>query len=124
MKLLITLSLLSTIVITACDTKAVSPTPPTSTSQPSDTKVSFTQVKSIITQRCSTCHSATSTDTSFGNMPGGVAYDTDAQIQSGAQRIKARTVVSKDMPKMNKTNITQEERDLIGKWVDQGASIN
>lgn len=124
MKSLINFALLSTILLSGCDTKSVSPLPTSSATVPSDTKVSFAQVKSVISQRCSTCHSSTPTDTSFGNMPGGVVYDTDQQIQAGAQRIKARTVISKDMPKMNKTNITQEERDLIGKWVDQGASIN
>lgn len=104
---------------------------PTSSASPSGTPTSgaltvkFAQVKDIMDQRCTTCHSATSSDKSFGNMAGGVSYDTPELIKAKADRIKARTVITKDMPKgNNKTNMTQEERDLIGKWVDEGANIN
>jgi uncharacterized membrane protein len=34
-----------------------------------------------------------------------------------------RVVISKTMPQNNKTNITQEERDVIRCWIDQGASL-
>ncbi|RYX99733.1 hypothetical protein EON78_02780 [bacterium] len=103
---------------------SVPSTPTESPTNGNTTKVQFVQVKTIIEQRCATCHSATSVDNSFGNMPGGVSYDTAELIKANANRIKARAVISKDMPKFNKTNITEEERTLLGRWVDEGATIN
>lgn len=118
MKKFITLLFCSNLLISACDNKT--PSTPSASSNPStDTKITFAQVKTVVEQRCSMCHSAAK-----GSTQGGVSYDTNEQIVSGAQRIKARAVTAKDMPKTNKTNMTQEERDLIGKWVDQGASSN
>jgi uncharacterized membrane protein len=118
MKKIITLLFCSTVLISACDNKTTASTPVAS-SNPNEPKITFTQAKQVITQRCSMCHSA-----SGGSTQGGISYDTNEQIIASAQRIKARAVISKDMPKTNKTNMTQEERDLIGKWVDQGASAN
>ncbi|MFN8577370.1 MAG: hypothetical protein U0354_10975 [Candidatus Sericytochromatia bacterium] len=118
MKKIIALLFCSTFLLSACDNKT--PSTPSSSSNPNlDTKVTFIKVKDIIDQRCATCHSK-----SNGLMQGGISFDTPEQIVASAQRIKARAVISKDMPKTNKTNMTQEERDLIGKWVDQGASNN
>lgn len=128
-------TLLSAIMLlSACNSTTTQPQPSSSSSAPTTpaespaggntTKVQFVQVKTIIEQRCATCHSATAEDSSFGNMPGGVNYDTAELIKANANRIKARAVISKDMPKFNKTNITEEERDLLGRWVDEGATIN
>jgi uncharacterized membrane protein len=40
-----------------------------------------------------------------------------------AARIKERAVVLKTMPFGNKTGMTEEERALLGAWVEQGGSI-
>lgn len=126
MKSLITLVSVSLLFIGGCSTNTQTSTP---TAQPSGGNssggtVTFTQVRDVINQRCATCHSTTQTDSSFGPMPGGVVYDTPEQIKASANRIKARAVTDKTMPKGNKTNITDAERELLGKWVDQGAPIN
>ena len=34
-----------------------------------------------------------------------------------------RVVVTKTMPQNNETNMTQEERDIIGSWIIQGARL-
>jgi uncharacterized membrane protein len=39
-----------------------------------------------------------------------------------AQQINQQAVVTTNMPFGNLTNITQAERDLLGAWVQQGAS--
>lgn len=85
---------------------------------------SFTQVSSIIYTRCSQCHSAMPTDDVFKAPPSGVVYDTPAQIQALAPRIKERSVIQHTMPLGNKTGITEEEREILGRWVDAGAKIN
>ena len=66
-------------------------------------KVKFSDVKKIINQRCIACHSAKPTD--------------------NVKKIKDRVVVLKNMPFTNKTKITQEERDTIGKWIDEGSNL-
>jgi uncharacterized membrane protein len=82
--------------------------------------VSFAEVKQVIDRRCAACHSAHPSDLSFGVAPGGVRYDTPEQIVSYAARIRERAVITRTMPPGNKTRITEEERALLGRWVQQG----
>lgn len=95
---------------------------PPSAANPATT-VKFEQIQPIIQNRCVTCHSAKPTDDMFKVAPLGAMYDTPEQIKNYAAKIKARAVDSKDMPLGNKTGITEDERKLIGQWVDQGAMI-
>ncbi|HED14112.1 MAG TPA: hypothetical protein ENI62_10765 [Gammaproteobacteria bacterium] len=83
--------------------------------------VSFNQVQSIIQQRCSTCHSRKPTDKQFTTPPAGVTLDTSKEIQRWAPRILQRAVQTKDMPFMNRTGITEQERGKLGAWVQAGA---
>jgi uncharacterized membrane protein len=85
--------------------------------------VAFVNARAVIQQRCATCHSAQPTDDLFTAAPAGVAFDTPEQIQAMAARIKERAVVLKTMPFGNKTGMTEEERALLGAWVEQGASL-
>ncbi|HEV8356227.1 MAG TPA: urate hydroxylase PuuD [Gemmatimonadales bacterium] len=83
--------------------------------------VSFQEVRHVIDRRCGACHSARQADPSFGPAPGGVLYDTPEQIVSLAARIRERAFVTRTMPPGNRTRITDEERALLGRWVEQGA---
>ena len=69
------------------------------------------------------CHSEHPTDNVYTQAPKGVMFDTPAQIKAYADQIKVQAVVSKAMPQGNKTNITEGERDLLGKWILGGANI-
>lgn len=51
-------------------------------------------------------------------------FDTPEQIQQMAAKIHAQTVASQIMPLGNITQMTQEERDLLASWIEQGAQIN
>jgi len=84
--------------------------------------VSFSEINNIIQNRCLTCHSAKPTDDVNKVAPNGVMYDTPEQIVAKKELIMQRVVVTKTMPQNNKTSITQEERDLIRCWIEQGAS--
>jgi uncharacterized membrane protein len=85
--------------------------------------VSFAEVNNIIQVRCVSCHSASPTDDIFTKAPNGVMYDTPEQITSKKDLIMQRVVHTKTMPQNNKTNITEEERNLIRCWIDQGAKL-
>jgi uncharacterized membrane protein len=92
-----------------------------STRSETSEKVSFSVVHSIIQSRCLSCHSKDPVIKTFGPMPGGVSFETTERIQALAPRIKFRAVVTKTMPLANQTQITEEERQLLGRWIDQGA---
>jgi len=84
----------------------------------------FNKVSSVIEERCTVCHSATPTSPLFSAAPAGVMFDTPEQIQQMAAKIHAQSVASQIMPLGNITQMTQEERDLLASWIEQGAQIN
>jgi uncharacterized membrane protein len=85
--------------------------------------VPFAQVASIVEQRCATCHSVTPSDESFAAPPGGIAFDTPEQIRARADAIEEQAVRTRAMPLGNSTGMTDEERDLLGRWIEQGAKV-
>jgi uncharacterized membrane protein len=74
----------------------------------------------IIRQRCTTCHATSPVDPAFSAPPGGVALETVAQMRQWAPRIRARSVETHAMPLMNKTGMTEEERAIVGAWIQTG----
>ncbi len=88
------------------------------------THSAFNKVSSVIEERCTVCHSAKPTSSLFSAAPAGVMFDTPEQIQQMAAKIHAQTVASQIMPLGNITQMTQEERDLLASWIEQGAQIN
>jgi len=81
------------------------------------------EVETILAQRCASCHSATPSDDVFTAAPLGVMLDSLAEMKQWAPRIKARSIDSTDMPFMNKTEMTDEERQLIATWIAAGAPV-
>ncbi|MNF83469.1 Cytochrome c [compost metagenome] len=67
------------------------------------------------------CHSAKPTSPLFSAAPAGVMLDTPQQIQQQAARIQAQAVATQIMPLGNITQMTQQERELIGAWIAKGA---
>ena len=55
--------------------------------------------------------------------PNGIMFDTPEQIASHSERILIRAVQTKTMPQANKTGMSDEERSLIGIWIEQGAKV-
>ena len=84
----------------------------------------LSEVETILVQRCVTCHSATPSDDVFTAAPLGVMLDSLDEMKRWAPRIKARSVDTADMPFMNKTEMTDGERQLIGAWISAGAPID
>ena len=75
------------------------------------------RIQTIIETRCVSCHSINPTDDVFKIAPSGVILDDYASIEQWAPRIKARVIDAKDMPFMNKTKITEKERQYLALWL-------
>jgi uncharacterized membrane protein len=77
------------------------------------------QVQKIVEARCVQCHAA---KPSLMPTPAkGIMLETPDAIRSHAQAVYQQVVVTKAMPLGNMTNITDEERAVIGKWFEAGA---
>ena len=79
--------------------------------------VTYAQVKPIFENRCLACHASKPTDELFKIAPAGAVFETEAQAVAYKDKIYNRVVVQKNMPFSNKTGISDEERELIGRWV-------
>jgi uncharacterized membrane protein len=85
--------------------------------------ISMTDVYAIIQKRCVSCHSSRPTDDVFTTPPNGVVYNTPQDIVNVKDKIIQRVVITKTMPQNNKTGMTEEERNMIRCWVEQGSSL-
>jgi uncharacterized membrane protein len=83
--------------------------------------VPFSRARAIVEQRCVPCHS--SHPTRAESAPLGIVFDTPEQIEAQAGRIEQVAVETRTMPLGNATGMTQDERDLLGAWIQQGARI-
>ena len=88
------------------------------------TGVTFGEVRAVVQRRCVPCHSARPTDTTWVVAPKGVMLDTPQQIRALAEKIRLQAVTSRVMPLGNKTNMTETERALLGRWLDEGARLD
>lgn len=49
--------------------------------------------------------------------------DTALQMKQHARRIEARVVMERTMPLANISGIADEERRVLGRWVETGAKV-
>ncbi|SER03728.1 Uncharacterized membrane protein [Faunimonas pinastri] len=85
--------------------------------------VAFADVQHVVQTRCVVCHSATPSSQDFTEAPKGLMFDTPQEMKLHAQEMKQQAVLSDNMPLGNMTNMTPDERKLLGAWIDQGAKI-
>jgi uncharacterized membrane protein len=88
---------------------------------PVEGPVTFSRVRSIVGQRCVTCHSPSPTFTGILQPPAGVMLHTPELLLQNAQRVYQQVVVTRVMPLGNATQITEQERAVIAAWVKAGA---
>ncbi|GGF70479.1 urate hydroxylase PuuD [Alteromonas lipolytica] len=74
------------------------------------------QVHTLVQTHCIGCHAANPTDEVFKVAPLGVKFDSWEQISRQGRQLVNRTTVTRDMPFLNKTNMTEEERAIIAAW--------
>jgi uncharacterized membrane protein len=72
----------------------------------------------IVQQRCAPCHSQNPTQEGFDAAPAGVVLETREQIVDQADAVEEQAVRTKAMPLGNVTEMTDEERDTLGAWLD------
>ena len=80
-------------------------------------RLSDRQAIALIKDKCASCHSQSPSDDVFTVAPAGVTYDTEQEILNWLPRIQARVVISKDMPFMNKTQMTELQRSQLADWI-------
>ncbi len=82
----------------------------------SDEPVSLTLAMMIIDRHCVSCHSAQPTHPDFSFAPTNMLLDSPDQIKQYAQSIYERAVITDAMPLGNETDMTVQERLLLGRW--------
>ncbi|MFZ6679439.1 urate hydroxylase PuuD [Undibacterium sp. Tian12W] len=107
---------------------AIAPKPPAKVAAPDPAlsaaeadKAQFTKVQGIIQQRCASCHSAAPTQPGFATAPAGIKLDTPELIKQNAVKVNMQAVQLKAMPIGNMTQMTEEERAVVGAWFQAGA---
>ncbi len=86
--------------------------------------VSFGEARAVINQYCISCHSAWPTFPGMGAITKGIHYDYPEDIVRHAEKIYEQAVAAKIMPMGPGMNeITDEERELLGRWIRQGARL-
>ncbi len=111
--LILVASVLATIVLAF----AIAPRSAELTPMQQQQVVTDIQVKQIIAQRCGSCHSETPSDAIFTIAPAGLIFSNISTIKQWGPRIKARVIDARDMPFMNKTGMTEQERSQLASWL-------
>jgi uncharacterized membrane protein len=83
-----------------------------------DRPVAFATVEAIVSRRCVPCHGSNPTEHGFPTPP--VRFESGPQIRALAERIRTRVVVQRTMPLLNRTGMTDDERDAIERWCQNG----
>jgi uncharacterized membrane protein len=82
---------------------------------------SYKAAREVIERHCLRCHSTHNAEPAFPIAPGGVVFDTAADMQRFAGRIRARAAIERTMPLLNKTGMREDDRELLRRWVERGA---
>lgn len=81
--------------------------------------VNFAKVQEVINTRCVQCHAEA--PKMMPTAAKGIKLDTADEIKAHAQLIYQQAVQQKSMPLGNVTQITDDERALLGQWFEGGA---
>ena len=85
--------------------------------------VDYAEARTVVNRRCIECHSERPTNRAFPIAPQAVMLDTAQRMKQYARRIEARVVVERTMPLANMSGMTDEERRVLGRWVETGAKV-
>ena len=81
--------------------------------------VTDSRIEELVNTHCVSCHASTPTDDIFKVAPLGVVFDNWQDIERQSAQLVRRTTVTRDMPFLNKTQMTEEERQEIATWFAQ-----
>jgi len=91
--------------------------PDTAPTSPGAAAPSFGQVQSIVEQRCVPCHATHPKQAGFGAPAAGIVLETRSEIEERGGLIKLVAVDTRTMPLGNVTKMTDDERDLLARWL-------
>ena len=80
--------------------------------------VTVEQAQIIIEKHCVSCHAANPTNMAFTVAPNGIMLDTTKKIVAHKAQIYQQAVLSKAMPLVNSTNMTDDEREKLRIWIE------
>ena len=80
--------------------------------------VTVAQAQVIIEKHCVSCHAANPTNMVFTVAPNGIMLDTTKKIVAHKAQIYQQAVLSKAMPLVNSTNMTDDEREKLRIWIE------
>ena len=87
-------------------------------------KISFVEINNIIKYRCGVCHAKNPTTEGIDSPPKGIVYASPLDIIKNLSLIQTQAIDSDALPPGNMTGITQQEREKLLLWIQQGANIN
>jgi uncharacterized membrane protein len=79
--------------------------------------VSDTEALAIMRKHCAMCHAAKPTHQSFRESPKNIILETTADFKKYAAVIFAQTVQTRGMPLGNETEMTDDGRAILGRWL-------
>jgi uncharacterized membrane protein len=85
--------------------------------------IGYTEARTVVNRRCIECHSERPTSRAFPIAPQGVMLDTALQMKQYARRIQVRVAEERTMPLANMSDMTDEERSVLARWVEMGAKV-
>src|SRR6266850_549858 len=78
--------------------------------------VPLAEVQKVIEARCVACHAQKPSFQGLAEAPKGVMLDTPERIRAQAAQIRSQAVLTRAMLPGNLTQMTEEERSLLGRW--------
>ncbi len=78
--------------------------------------VPLSEVQRVIEARCVACHAQKPSFQGLAEAPKGVMLDTPERIRAQAAQIRSQAVLTRAMPPGNLTQMSEEERSLLGRW--------
>ena len=84
---------------------------------PRGAPVPLAEAKQVIDRRCVSCHADKPAFPGLAEAPKGIKLDTAERIEAQRLTIHQQTVLTRAMPPGNLTNMTDDERRLLDRWV-------
>ena len=78
--------------------------------------VPLSEVQKVIEARCVACHAQKPSFQGLAEAPKGVMLDTPERIRAQVVQIRQQAVLTRAMPPGNLTQMSEEERSLLGRW--------
>jgi len=106
------------VVLIVATIVALAPAPraPSSGSAAVAAPVSYAQLRPVLEQRCYSCHGE---QVQMKN----IRLDQPDMLKAHTQAVYQQVVVTRQMPMNNATGITEDERAMVARWFEAGASV-